>query len=881
MLSEEVLARVHGIASRPELNGTCVKLGKRTHADMNNERWESRDEFTGAEAQYRPSNLSPLPPMQPLACNLYKILATPFLVSCGSSNDLIYHVLSHDHKIPLMHLSLLMDKSVARALPLVPHARLEAMRTAALELSAVHAGFSLSHTTSSIVRPPLPQSAREQVAQPTVDRDTELTALHIGAAADTLPSVITLPQRVDYLHALAEHLRAPSVAPFPLAKGKGAQRIEQPVLYVAVGSAEVQARPSNLIASALAGVEVRGDALLTSLEFRDSAGVEGLLSARVPCGLPVVIAQLLKRSGSVVEIVDSKLGRPLLGARTIPRVEAWPVGVEVSGQPCPSPKSLLLEYSQAWPQPETTLKTTAWPVGSDGVSPPDTGAPPRGFRAGFRLEWPAAAPLPEGAVRCDDGARISMQTAIYSRKSASKQDQVQSAEPQAAVMMLRALHRRNEHAVDAVAAATSTSMGPAFHSIKLLSATSDARTSDATSGDTQDAAAHVAGSRLCVSYTLKLLPAGSASLPEDVATEEGLLLLEARTEDRVLLGGGVLASAVEDVLAEMAVGSEQRLLMQATLLMQPVACVLWLRLHSSEPPGEEAPQQSHFNAFRPGGGVPHAQERAAFVADVVSSWAPSSLADVGCGDGKVLEHLIARQVPVPHMLGADVQESALRRAGRKLGAALALASAEPGDGGAPHIPPHVELFYAGLSELRLSCEAITLVEVIEHLDPWILERLGPELLGRCAPRWLLVTTPNKEYNLNFLQPPTEWQEGAMKVPDVGGYPLRNPDHRFEWTRDEFRAWAEGLAHDFGYTVSFHGIGGGPFDERVPYGVWRGPGPQTQAVVFERLSNSSTLPAPWWLEMPSTSSHAAPGADATATPLHGHESSLVWCSRSAG
>ena len=38
MLRQDALALVHDIASRPERNGTCVKLGKRTHADSENER---------------------------------------------------------------------------------------------------------------------------------------------------------------------------------------------------------------------------------------------------------------------------------------------------------------------------------------------------------------------------------------------------------------------------------------------------------------------------------------------------------------------------------------------------------------------------------------------------------------------------------------------------------------------------------------------------------------------------------------------------------------------------------------------------------------------------------------------------------------------------
>ena len=41
-------------------------------------------------------------------------------------------------------------------------------------------------------------------------------------------------------------------------------------------------------------------------------------------------------------------------------------------------------------------------------------------------------------------------------------------------------------------------------------------------------------------------------------------------------------------------------------------------------------------------------------------------------------------------------------------------------------------------------------QVVEHLDQPELAALGPALLGRCAPRALVVTTPNIEYNLNMM-----------------------------------------------------------------------------------------------------------------------------------
>ena len=36
--------------------------------------------------------------------------------------------------------------------------------------------------------------------------------------------------------------------------------------------------------------------------------------------------------------------------------------------------------------------------------------------------------------------------------------------------------------------------------------------------------------------------------------------------------------------------------------------------------------------------------------------------------------------------------------------------------------------------------------------------------------------------------------------------MRHSDHRFEWTRAEFRAWADRVAATHGYAVEFRGVG---------------------------------------------------------------------------
>ena len=98
---------------------------------------------------------------------------------------------------------------------------------------------------------------------------------------------------------------------------------------------------------------------------------------------------------------------------------------------------------------------------------------------------------------------------------------------------------------------------------------------------------------------------------------------------------------------------------------------------------------------------------------------------------------------------------------------------------------------------------------VEHLDPPRLRAFERAIFEFARPGTVVVTTPNREYNVRWETLP------AGK--------LRHRDHRFEWTRAEFRGWAERIAQAHGYTVRFLPIG--PDDPEV--------GPPTQMGVFER------------------------------------------------
>ena len=89
-------------------------------------------------------------------------------------------------------------------------------------------------------------------------------------------------------------------------------------------------------------------------------------------------------------------------------------------------------------------------------------------------------------------------------------------------------------------------------------------------------------------------------------------------------------------------------------------------------------------------------------------------------------------------------------------------------------------------------DAAAVVEVVEHLDPPRLSAFERVLFEFAKPRTVVLTTPNREYNVTWETLP------------AGQF--RHPDHRFEWTRREFQDWATGIAGRFGYAVRFLGIG---------------------------------------------------------------------------
>ncbi|XP_071879014.1 hen1 methyltransferase [Bombus fervidus] len=99
------------------------------------------------------------------------------------------------------------------------------------------------------------------------------------------------------------------------------------------------------------------------------------------------------------------------------------------------------------------------------------------------------------------------------------------------------------------------------------------------------------------------------------------------------------------------------------------------------------------------------------------------------------------------------------------------------------------------SDKRLeNADAVICIELIEHLYPDTLTNLPYNIFGYIKPILVVMTTPNADFNALF--------------PNFSGF--RHPDHKFEWTRQQFQDWAENITLRYpNYIVTFHGICKGP------------------------------------------------------------------------
>lgn len=178
------------------------------------------------------------------------------------------------------------------------------------------------------------------------------------------------------------------------------------------------------------------------------------------------------------------------------------------------------------------------------------------------------------------------------------------------------------------------------------------------------------------------------------------------------------------------------------------------------------------------------EQRLGTVLSVLKSVNAKRVIDLGCGEGKLLS-LLLKDRNFEQITGVDVSYSILERAMNKLKL--------------DRLPPmqknRIDLFQGSLTyrDKRFSGhDAATVIEVIEHLDQNRLAAFEKVVFKFTRPSTVIISTPNKEYNTHY----SNLFEGDV----------RHRDHRFEWTRNEFKTWSQKIASQYGYSVRFVQIG---------------------------------------------------------------------------
>ena len=160
-----------------------------------------------------------------------------------------------------------------------------------------------------------------------------------------------------------------------------------------------------------------------------------------------------------------------------------------------------------------------------------------------------------------------------------------------------------------------------------------------------------------------------------------------------------------------------------------------------------------------------------------------SVIDLGCGEGRLIE-LLLKEESIKKITGCDVSVLSLERASFKL-RYRKMDQAQK---------DRLSLMQASLTYMdsRFSGhDCACLIEVLEHIDHSRLDAVERIVFEHISPKTVIVTTPNREYNAVYGIPENE---------------LRHRDHRFEWTREEFRKWTEKICEKYGYRCEINGIG---------------------------------------------------------------------------
>ncbi len=191
------------------------------------------------------------------------------------------------------------------------------------------------------------------------------------------------------------------------------------------------------------------------------------------------------------------------------------------------------------------------------------------------------------------------------------------------------------------------------------------------------------------------------------------------------------------------------------------------------------------------------ETRHQWLLDFVVATGVDKLAELGCGSGRLLWKILQHTDCL--VTGVDDSGLSMMQARDNLAAFLT--------GESPRATLRVGSYLNALADLQ-AMPLVIMTETIEHILPTDLSRVEHNVFSNMSAKQVVMTTPNAEFNVVYGLAPGQY---------------RDPDHKFEWSRQKFRQWSHGIASRNGYQISFAGIG-----EHEP-----GLGQPTQVAIFTK------------------------------------------------
>lgn len=221
-------------------------------------------------------------------------------------------------------------------------------------------------------------------------------------------------------------------------------------------------------------------------------------------------------------------------------------------------------------------------------------------------------------------------------------------------------------------------------------------------------------------------------------------------------------------------------------------------------------------------------QRYDYVCGILEKYNCKTYVDIGCAECKLLRYLKNTNTELNLMIGIDIDQEVLSN-GKEILSNSWFDYIQPRENpleihlikGDISLPSDYFIEQACYENTNLDC--VSMVEIIEHMYPDVLEKAMETVFMKLKPRIIIVTTPNIEYNIVFENLQAEGNEKRSK--------FRHWDHKFEWTRKEFQEWCEILLNK--YTdyelICYDGLGLPPDDNE-------GVGHCSQIAIFQTVTD---------------------------------------------